>query len=184
MLLARHHKKEKAFGPSPTNGYTSGSGKKPKFWQRKPKTANGTMHRDTEMTAGATNLGTTHPVVRPSHDTGYTGSTVAPTGAYDTTPKRSLAHDNTHKPTAVPAILQPSHNDGHRTGGHMPGHNAGLAPGHNTGLAPGHTTGHAQATPGIAPAFDHGGVHVAPTPSGINHNHPYALDARGQPLNY
>lgn len=25
VLLARHHKREKRFGPSPTNGYTSGS---------------------------------------------------------------------------------------------------------------------------------------------------------------
>lgn len=33
----RHHRKEKAFGPSPNNGYTAGSPRR-KFWQRKPKT--------------------------------------------------------------------------------------------------------------------------------------------------
>ncbi|TVY22332.1 hypothetical protein LHYA1_G008997 [Lachnellula hyalina] len=38
LALARHHKREKAFGPSPNNGYTAGSPKR-KFWQRKPKTA-------------------------------------------------------------------------------------------------------------------------------------------------
>ncbi|KAL3422626.1 hypothetical protein PVAG01_06782 [Phlyctema vagabunda] len=36
--LIRHHKKEKAFGPSPNNGYTAGSPRR-KFWQRKNKNA-------------------------------------------------------------------------------------------------------------------------------------------------
>jgi hypothetical protein len=36
LALIRHHKKEKAFGPSPNNGYTAGSPKR-RFWQRKPK---------------------------------------------------------------------------------------------------------------------------------------------------
>jgi hypothetical protein len=36
--LIRHRKKERAFGPSPNNGYTAGSPKR-KFWQRKPKNA-------------------------------------------------------------------------------------------------------------------------------------------------
>jgi len=43
----RHHKKEKAFGPSPNNGYTAGSPRR-KFWQRKPK-----QNRDMEYMAGA-----------------------------------------------------------------------------------------------------------------------------------
>jgi len=38
FALARHHKKEKAFGPSPNNGYTAGTRKR-KFWQRKSKNA-------------------------------------------------------------------------------------------------------------------------------------------------
>lgn len=33
IALARHHKREKRFGPSPANGYTSGSRRK--FWSRK-----------------------------------------------------------------------------------------------------------------------------------------------------
>lgn len=157
LLLVRQHKKEKAFGPSPTNGYTSGTGK-PKFWQRKPKT---TPVHDTEMSAGTGSLAVPHPNVRPSHDTGYTGSTMSPAGAYESTPKHSVAHDVPHKPAV--------HNDGHRTGAHP----AGLMPGHGAG----HSVGHAQVTPNIPPAIDHGGYHVDPTPSGINHNHPYALDA-------
>jgi len=56
--LARHRKKEKAFGPSPNNGYTAGSPKR-KFWQRKRKT-------DTEMVGG---LGAkkVHPDALPPH---------------------------------------------------------------------------------------------------------------------
>lgn len=38
LFLIKHHKKEKAFGPGPKNGYTAGSGRR-RFWQRKPKRA-------------------------------------------------------------------------------------------------------------------------------------------------
>jgi len=76
IALARHHKKEKRFGPSPTNNYTSGYGKR-KFWQRKPK--NGAT-RDAEYGA-AGGLAAPGVDTRPSHETGFTGSTVAGTGA-------------------------------------------------------------------------------------------------------
>jgi len=55
FLLIRHHRKEKAFGPSPNNGYTAGSPRR-KFWQRKPKTAH--ANRDLEK-----------PDVLPAHTT-------------------------------------------------------------------------------------------------------------------
>lgn len=68
VLLVRHHKKEKRYGPSPANNYTKGAGKRP-FWKRNKKT----NARDAEMaTAGTATTG----AIRPSHDTGYTGSTV------------------------------------------------------------------------------------------------------------
>ncbi|KAL8949734.1 MAG: hypothetical protein Q9222_004180 [Ikaeria aurantiellina] len=40
VVLSRHHKKEKRYGPGPSNGYTSGSPKKQPFWKRSrgPKT--------------------------------------------------------------------------------------------------------------------------------------------------
>lgn len=41
ILLTRHHKKEKRFGPGPSNNYTKGSGKGP-FWKRKTKTTRDT----------------------------------------------------------------------------------------------------------------------------------------------
>lgn len=65
VILVRHHKKEKRYGPSPANDYTSGAGRRP-FWKRQRKTL---PARDTELaTAGG--------AIRPSHDTGYTGSTM------------------------------------------------------------------------------------------------------------
>lgn len=110
IALVRHHKKEKRFGPSPDNNYTSGSGKAGKRG-RFARNKNTKNLDDSELgTTGAagkrslfarnkkTNnlndneLGTTgaivggvgvgeaaahHHDIRPSHETGYTGSTVA-----------------------------------------------------------------------------------------------------------
>lgn len=66
VLLVRHHKKEKRYGPSPANNYTSGTGRRP-FWRRNKKVHN---TRDAEMATAGTGA------IRPSHDTGYTGTTV------------------------------------------------------------------------------------------------------------
>ncbi|KAK7189223.1 hypothetical protein DPSP01_005387 [Paraphaeosphaeria sporulosa] len=81
IALARHHKKEKRFGPSPANNYTSGRGRGGFFGRRKNKT---TGLRDPEVAAGTGTLaaGPAHDV-RPSHDTAYTGSTVAGAGPYE-----------------------------------------------------------------------------------------------------
>lgn len=83
----RHHKKEKRYGPGPSNNY----GNKRKFWQRKPKTV---VH-DPEVAAVpvATTGLTPAPVhdYRPSHDTAYTGSTVA-------APHNGVGHVEGHKP--------------------------------------------------------------------------------------
>lgn len=85
VALGRHHKKEKRFGPSPRNGYTAGSGSK-FFGRRKARKA---AAHDPEMAGAAGPTGTLVPGAaphdyRPSHDTAYTGSTVAaPAGAYE-----------------------------------------------------------------------------------------------------
>jgi hypothetical protein len=85
----RHHKKEKRYGPGPSNGYTAGT--KRKFWQRKPKN----VHNDTEVGTipAATGGLTAAPAhdYRPSHDTAYTGSTVA-------APHNGVGHVEGHKP--------------------------------------------------------------------------------------
>ncbi|OAL40310.1 hypothetical protein AYO20_00046 [Fonsecaea nubica] len=68
MLLARHHKKEKRYGPSPANNYTKGIGRRP-FWKRNRATGS---TRDAEIATG-----TTPPAAyRPSDETGMTGSTM------------------------------------------------------------------------------------------------------------
>ncbi|KAK3080885.1 hypothetical protein LTS18_012234 [Coniosporium uncinatum] len=76
LFIGKHHKKEKRYGPSPSNDYTSGSGNR--FWKRKskdPRTTHGAYDKDTELgTTGA--LAPAAVDVRPSHDTAYTGSTV------------------------------------------------------------------------------------------------------------
>lgn len=86
VCLRRNHKKEKAFGPSPTNNYTKGSGVK--FWQRNRRSKVAGHHDPEVGTVPVTSGGLAPPVVahdyRASNDTAYTGSTVAaPGGTYD-----------------------------------------------------------------------------------------------------
>ncbi|KAI4235960.1 MAG: hypothetical protein L6R40_006328 [Gallowayella cf. fulva] len=64
IMLSRHHKKEKRYGPGPSNGYTSGTSKKQPFWKRKrgPKTT----HEANEMGTFDTNgVGATHGTSAP-----------------------------------------------------------------------------------------------------------------------
>ena len=72
VALVRQHKKEKRFGPSPSNNYTSGTGSR---WGRKK----GTTTMDAEAGDG---LAPVQPDTRVSHETGYTGSTIGGPG-YD-----------------------------------------------------------------------------------------------------
>lgn len=84
IFMNRHHKKEKRYGPSPSNGYTRGSGVK--FWQRNQRKRSGVRDPEVGTVPHATGglAAPTHDV-RPSHDTAYTGSTVAAPGTgYDT----------------------------------------------------------------------------------------------------
>lgn len=104
-MLERYHQRQKRYGPSPSNDYTSGEGKDA-FWKRK---------RAGNMDADAAELGTvgTAPVVvekhhhhnnnniRPSNDTGMTGSTMA---NHDT--GYGLGHRKHAEPT-VPVIYDP-----------------------------------------------------------------------------
>lgn len=94
VLLARKHKKEKRFGPSPKNNYTSGSGKG--RWFGKKKGAKNTTTNDTEM--GHDGLA---PAAaqdsRYSHDTRYTGSTMAAgNGTSDKTDGYGPTHGQSH----------------------------------------------------------------------------------------
>ena len=80
LALARHHKKEKRFGPSPANGYTSGRGRRG-FFGRKNKASRNSTLRDPEVAAAPSTLstGAAHDV-RPSYDT---QTTAVGNGAYE-----------------------------------------------------------------------------------------------------
>ncbi|EMC96494.1 hypothetical protein BAUCODRAFT_70359 [Baudoinia panamericana UAMH 10762] len=88
IALVRHHKKEKRYGPSPSNNYTSGPGKRRGMFGRKNKKHNATHEAElgaAGVGAGAGGLAAGQHDTRPSHETGYTGSTVAAPGtaSYD-----------------------------------------------------------------------------------------------------
>jgi hypothetical protein len=96
VLLVRHHKKEKRYGPSPSNNYTSGSSKR-KFWQRKPKA---TPH-DTEMSPA----GVAAVNGRPSYETSTTVGNNAGFGKDNIDP---TTYGNTsYAPTAAGYHTQP-----------------------------------------------------------------------------
>lgn len=108
LLLGMHHKRENRYGPSPANDYTSGQRKGP-FWKRQKA---GTM--DAEA-AGLGAVGTGAVVaekhhhhnnntttIRPSNDTGMTGSTMA-----THEPGYGVAHKKHAEPT-VPIIYDPA----------------------------------------------------------------------------
>ncbi|KAI9809765.1 MAG: hypothetical protein M1825_000198 [Sarcosagium campestre] len=79
FVLARQRKKEKAFGPSPHNNYTSGSRRRFGFGRKNRGAAE-------QAPIGAVNNGgyTTDKTYagRPSQETGFTGSTGGPAGGY------------------------------------------------------------------------------------------------------
>ncbi|GAB7344662.1 hypothetical protein MBLNU457_3144t1 [Dothideomycetes sp. NU457] len=89
VVLVRHHKKEKRYGPSPRNNYTSGFGRKNK---------NKDVEKDAEIVAPVAAAPVVahhhHDTVRPSGDTAYTGSTVGNGAALvkDTDPAPGAIH--------------------------------------------------------------------------------------------
>jgi hypothetical protein len=96
LWLARHHQREKRYGPSPKNNYTSGSGGS-WFKRRRAAKANKTAHKDAELGAiGGAGLAAHHvqhaDAIRTSHETGYTGTTAGGTYAGE-------KYENTHAPT-------------------------------------------------------------------------------------
>ncbi|KAK5175672.1 uncharacterized protein LTR77_000811 [Saxophila tyrrhenica] len=80
VLLVRHHRKEKRYGPSPSNNYTSGSGKKGGLFSRKKNTDAHAM-KDAEAGNG------TAPVAGDGYTNGYT---------HGNTNETSYTHGNTN----------------------------------------------------------------------------------------
>lgn len=93
IFITRNHQKEKRYGPSPANNYTSGSGKR-RFWQRKNRdTANG-FNKDAEMAPAAGAGGA------------YGGATLASDSSapYNAAPNAPASYNtNTYTTTAAPA---------------------------------------------------------------------------------
>jgi len=82
MVLAANHRKEKRYGPSPSNNYKSGSGRTP-FWKRGGRKNRTTQ--DAELATATVGTGAAlgagrHHHDRVSNDTGYTGETLGHTG--------------------------------------------------------------------------------------------------------
>jgi hypothetical protein len=77
LFIGKNHKREKKYGPSPANNYTSGSGTRWFRRNRGPRTTHDAYAKDAET--GVVGGGLAAPAandVRPSHDTAYTGSTM------------------------------------------------------------------------------------------------------------
>jgi len=82
LWISRTHQKEKRFGPSPRNNYTSGSGNRWFSRRRGPKTTHDAYAKDAETGVIGGGLAAPGQDVRPSHDTAYTGSTMGNNNAY------------------------------------------------------------------------------------------------------
>jgi len=97
VALVRHHKKEKRYGPSPKNNYTSGTSKRRGLFARKNKHA----EKDAELgAAGAGVGGLAVPVAAHDNRASYeTGTTMAndSTGPYDKVDNVHGTH-GTHAP--------------------------------------------------------------------------------------
>ena len=124
LALWLNHKKEKKYGPGPSNDYTSGSGKRSRFGRKNKATAvpvvekthvdTHARHTNRDIELGATDI-------RPSADTavengaGYGGSE----NKYFKEPHHNRRSDTYPEPT-VPAVESPSrqtrHNEGYGEG--------------------------------------------------------------------
>ena len=121
VLLSRAHKREKRYGPGPSNNYTSGSGKKQPFWKRRNNKNKHNKVHDAELGAlgaGALVEEKHHhsnnnrlSAMRPSEDTAV-GSTVpasdgygGPNAKYSEPTVPDIAHHNpqqNHNSTYAP----------------------------------------------------------------------------------
>ncbi len=107
IVLARAHKREKRYGPSPSNNYTSGYGKQ-RFWQRKNKNKNKGME-DAEL--GAIGAGALVAEDKHHHDhtrnSNITGDTAVADGYGGANNKYATAQEPT-LPAHTAAYNQPA----------------------------------------------------------------------------
>lgn len=115
IVLSRARKRDKRYGPSPANNYTSGYGKR-RFWQKKNNKNKTHNHEDAELGAvgaGALVAEEKHRTrnnrnsERISDDTAMTGTTAAATDGYGG-PNTKYSQEPT-----VPTQTHPAHTDGY-----------------------------------------------------------------------
>ncbi|CAF9943405.1 MAG: hypothetical protein ALECFALPRED_000298 [Alectoria fallacina] len=115
IVLSRARKREKRYGPSPANNYTSGSGKK-RFWQKKNNKNKTHKHEDEELGgvgAGALVADEKHRTrnnrnsERISNDTAMTGTTAPVADSYGG-PNTKYSHEPT-----VPTQNYPGQTNGY-----------------------------------------------------------------------
>ncbi|KAH0360969.1 hypothetical protein KCU65_g9046, partial [Aureobasidium melanogenum] len=154
LALMRHHKKEKRYGPSPSNDYTSGSAPARGLFGRKPRNVPTEDYVEKGVVPAAPVAGQT---VRPSHDTAYSGNTAV--GANPTViQKEGLTHDghaphvgyNPHESTIPATNTVPRSYGSERNVGTIPANNASDIP---AGAIPSVHGGYYTA-PGVATSRD------------------------------
>jgi len=114
--LMQNRRKERAFGPSPNNGYTAGSPKR-KFWQRKPKNTRAAdieknpdvlpVHATpadvrTSYATDATAVGASEPAYNKYGNTTYSGQTGGVVGNGGLAPEHAGYQTQTTTTTHVP----------------------------------------------------------------------------------
>ena len=172
VLMMKKHKKEKKFGPGPSNGYTSGTGKKPPFWKRNKANNHdaelGTMGAGSAIIADEKHHKKNKRVsdIRPSQETGMTGSTAAaPDATYG-------GNSNKYAEPAVPTHHNTSNGytpyTNQQNGTTYDNGTAGAAPGAGYDNNTTHGHGHTGATTVVHDPNPYAEVHN----QGYPHSHP------------
>ncbi|KAK4694507.1 hypothetical protein P7C71_g3088, partial [Lecanoromycetidae sp. Uapishka_2] len=132
ILLSRAHKREKRYGPSPSNNYTSGYGKQ-RFWQKKNnKNKNKGMH-DAELGAVGTGAlveekhhhNNRHSAMRPSDDTAVGDGYGGPNTKYAEPTLPAQTHDYNDGYTAGPQFTGDNTRDSTMVGQGRTGYHTG-----------------------------------------------------------
>ncbi|KAI4801244.1 hypothetical protein E4T44_11647 [Aureobasidium sp. EXF-8845] len=158
LVLMKHHKKEKRYGPGPKNDYTEGSAPRRGLFVRKQKTVPAdNAYVEKGVIGTAPNPLPVGHTIRPSHDTAYSGNTAV--GANPTViQKEGLTHDG-HAPHVgynphdreVPAVMSsPRAYENERSTGTIPATTPLDVP---TGAIPSVHGGY-YTTPGVASTRD------------------------------
>lgn len=141
IILSRAHKREKRYGPGPSNNYTSGYGKQ-RFWQRKNNKNKSKGMHDAEL--GAVGAGA---LVEEKHHHNNRNSTMRPS---DDTAVASDGYGGPNTKYAEPTVPAQTHGytDGYTAGPQYTGDNTRDSTMIGSGVDHGHTGYHTGAMTG------------------------------------